>query len=157
MLLQSSDNPLLPGEVNPYVSAVIHLRWDLLSEFFVWAQKMDQDSRGLMHMNGVHSIKGAEIFQLGLVSCSYFIQSKGLTIYVMRDGHGHMPGFTLWNGILDKKNFEGWPVEDMLHDLRRVYSAVAQTANMCSTAVHSPNGHDVADAIAIERMIHSWH
>jgi len=147
--------PLLPGEVNPYVVAIIHQYWEPFDKLYRIFQEVDRV--GDSFPNGVHNLSESPIYPLGLVNCAYYPHNRALTIYVMRDGHGHMPGYSLWNGILQRKEImHGWAYEDLLYNLLRVYSALAGSANMCSTPVHPPTGHDMADSLEIVRMIQNW-
>ena len=141
-------------QIRPYVRAVFHQQWRNISELYVTFQKIDQS--GASHPNGIHSDPLNPLCTLGLVVATYYAHTDMATIYLSRDGAGHMPGYTLWNGKMSVHEFRGSPYEDLLYDLKRVYKALNARMTTCTTQVFPPSAHDIADATMVVEMVRRW-
>lgn len=137
-----------PGDVNPYVTFLIHKYWDLLAEQYLLDLKMDETDypQGWGRPNGK---------PLSHVSCTY-IHDQNLTIYLVGADRYHSRGFAFFNGKLDRDVMNVWALKDLLYDLKRVYSLVRERATLCSTSVIAPNAHDLAEAIVAVDLIRKW-
>lgn len=124
-----------PGDVNPYVTAVVHFYWPYLVEFYDVAYRMD-----------MYSLKVATIhikYVLEHVNSAYYVHSRNLTLSILGNGGSH---YTLYNGVLYKEGIDKHTCEDMLYDLKRIYDQVNLAGTLCSTSVLRPTGHEIMRA-----------
>lgn len=133
---------LNPGDLNDYVKYVIHADWGnlaLLYEFLI-------------------AYKFRRKVLLERINCTYMVQHKELTIYgtTNRMNYGEYYGLELCRTILDTDRLVSHPLEILLDRLRRVYLRVRDNAQVSSTTIFEPTGHEVAQGCSNTIVIQGW-